>query len=123
MKKTILMLVGVLSLVLASTVFAAETPKRQKALGGFRTASGSISGAATVTGIGIDCGGSACTGSIYSASETQSPSNARGRFEISAAANATAYVNIDPPLRLKDGVYVVVDTNVDALIVYAESAR
>lgn len=113
-------LLGLLLVGMASPVWAAEKDDLQKILGGFRTADVVASGSAQeITGFGVDCGGTACNAAVYDGDGLEDATDANGVFEISAAANATAYVDLTgTPIRTTTGVVVIVDNNVDAAAVY-----
>ena len=121
--KTLLLVVG-LVVGLASSADAAERDKLQRAVGGFQTADAVVIGSSqNMTGVDIDCGGTACTASLYDGTATGDMTNANGRFEISAAANGTTHIDLmDAPIRFLNGIVLNVDANVDAVVVYTEQA-
>ena len=120
-----LLLVGVASPALAAPRDAsiAASGGLQKARGGLQTADVVVSGSSEhVTGIMIDCGGSACTASIYDATVLGEDTNANGTAEFGAAANESKFIPFDPPLRHANGVLLNVDANVDAVVIYTIQA-
>ena len=118
--KTLLLVVG-LVVGLAGSVFAAEAKDLQRAVGGFITATSSvvIGSAQQVTGFLLDCGGTACAAALYDGDSADDVTAANGRFEVSAAANGFAYVDLsDAPIRFTTGVFAALDGNADAVVVY-----
>ena len=119
-----------LSLLMAWSVVgeAAERPGVQKARcavattlgtnGELTTCSGS---AEVITGIALSCTGTACGASLYDSSDPRANvANSNIAFEVSAVANGTTYINVDPPIRTTNGVQALLDANGRAIVVFTE---
>ena len=116
---------------MAGTVVAAEHKSQQRAFGGI-TASGTGDGTVTIvsgsaqliTGLSVSCGSSACVFGVYDSSTEENLSlTADGRFELPAAANTGAYVDLSAaPIRTTEGVTVVLSGTANAGVVYVEQA-
>lgn len=90
-----------------------------QARGGIKTAEGSISGSGEeIVAINVMCTGTACHAALYDSDGTGSITNSDGIYEAGAAANESSFVKFDVPIRTTDGVYLVLDGNVNGVVVY-----
>ena len=123
MHRLLRLLIAVLLVGIAEVSQAAETRQLTRVSGGIRTGDAVISGSAgLITGIDIDCGGTACTASLYDSSTLGGTTNANGVFEGGAAANGNLYVDFsDAPIRTLNGIALVADANIDGVTVYMET--
>lgn len=129
MRKYLFVLSLICSLgVLSITADAAPKKSVQKAKGGFTTgliAGAEVSGSAeTITGVSVSCGSAACTVALYDADlAAGAAANANGVFEINAAANTTAFVDLSAmPVRVLNGITAQSNGTADTLIVYTEQS-
>ena len=126
----LLVAVGVFVCSVGPSVFAAEGTETQQARGGFvasGTAPVEVSGSAElVTGVALSCGATACQLGLYDDTGTNDDALADvdGRFEIPAAANAGAYVDLsDRPIRFRTGVMAVLQGSGNGAAIYTEQAQ
>ena len=127
--KRLSVLLAVGGIVGVASVEAAERPSLQRrrcATSTTLTSNGvliSCSGSAElITGVALTCTGTACAGSLYDSSSTDTNvANADVAFELAAAANGTTYIDLgDRPIRTSNGVTLLLDPNVRAMVVFTE---
>ena len=116
----VLLAVIALLVGLGGGVNAAERTQQIDPLGGFQTADAIVRASAVdIVGVSITCGGTACAGSLYDGDLLDDMSNANGKFEWSAAANATTFFDLrDFPVKFRTGVVLNIDTNTTAAAIF-----
>lgn len=130
--KRFLYLFALAAIVLGTSPgFAAETSSAiQDNLGGARVytdAEGGevVSGAGgLLTGVAFAASGTACNIALYDSASNSDLTNAKCKYEDSAAANTGKFVNLkDSPIRFNNGIVLVTDTNDIATLVYTQQKQ
>lgn len=117
------LLTGLLVLLPTLPAWAACRPDQKLAIvGSMATGSEVIASAAKeVRLIAVTCGASACVAGVYDAATLSNATVANARFEASAPANQTTF--LDQHLTFSTGVTVVDDGNVTAVSAFECVAR